>query len=103
MQLCAGVLAASPVSEVEEGRSQRPPHVPKFNRSETMMKIAMISAAAIAVMCCAVTTASAGPGCGRNQVYSSSMGQCIPKSLMCNANQIYSSSMARCIPKKLMQ
>ena len=43
-------------------------------------------------------TASA-TGCGKNQVYSSSMGQCIPKSAGCGSNQVYSSSMGQCIPK----
>jgi hypothetical protein len=43
-------------------------------------------------------TASAAT-CGPNQVYSSSMGQCIPKAAMCGRNQVYSSSMEQCIPK----
>lgn len=37
--------------------------------------------------------------CSRHEVYSSSMGQCIPKSAMCEANEVYSSSMAQCIPR----
>lgn len=64
------------------------------------MKFALTSTAAIAMICCAVNAASAG--CNRNQVYSSSMAQCIPKALMCNSNEVYSSSMAKCIPKQAM-
>ena len=41
--------------------------------------------------------------CTRHQVYSSSMGQCIPKAAMCSQNQVYSSSLAQCIPKSLGQ
>jgi len=47
-------------------------------------------------------------GCKRDEVYSSSMGQCVPKSLGqgpaksssgCKLNEVYSSSMGQCIPK----
>jgi hypothetical protein len=52
--------------------------------------------------------AQAASGCKKNEVYSSSMGQCIPKSLGqgpakppsgCKQNEVYSSSMGQCIPK----
>ncbi len=52
-------------------------------------------------------------GCKPNEVYSSSMGQCIPKSAGqggpanppsgCKANEVYSSSMGQCIPKSAGQ
>jgi hypothetical protein len=41
--------------------------------------------------------------CTRHQVYSSSMGQCIPKAATCSQNEVYSSSMAQCVPKSLGQ
>lgn len=37
--------------------------------------------------------------CSRHEVYSSSMKQCIPKSLMCEKNEVYSSSLASCMPR----
>jgi len=37
--------------------------------------------------------------CNSNQVYSSSMGQCIPKAAMCSKNQVYSSSLGHCVTK----
>lgn len=37
--------------------------------------------------------------CSRHEVYSSSMGQCIPKAAMCGPNEVYSSSLAACIPR----
>ena len=43
----------------------------------------------------------ASAACTRHQVYSSSMGRCIPKSVTCSRNQVYSSSMGRCIPKSV--
>ena len=61
------------------------------------MKFIVTSVAAIAMICCAANTASAG--CNHNQVYSSSMGQCIPKAAMCNANEVYSSSLGQCMPR----
>jgi hypothetical protein len=41
--------------------------------------------------------------CSRHEVYSSSMGQCIPKAAMCSKNEVYSSSMGQCVPKSLGQ
>ena len=52
--------------------------------------------------------ASPSSGCKRDEVYSSSMGQCIPKSAGrgpanppsgCKPSEVYSSSMGQCIPK----
>ena len=52
--------------------------------------------------------ASSPSGCKRDEVYSSSMGQCIPKSAGrgpanppsgCKPGEVYSSSMGQCIPK----
>lgn len=37
--------------------------------------------------------------CSRHEVYSSSMGQCIPKAAMCGPNEVYSSSLASCMPR----
>jgi hypothetical protein len=42
------------------------------------MKVMLTSVAAIAMMICAAVTASAAVRCGSNEVYSSSMRQCIP-------------------------
>lgn len=57
------------------------------------------SIGAIVIAFFSLSAAYARPACNQNQVYSSSMGQCIPKAAMCSANQVYSSSMHQCIPK----
>jgi hypothetical protein len=64
------------------------------------MKFTVMSTAAVAMIFFSVNAASAASN--RNQVYSSSMKQCIPKALMCDNNQVYSSSMSQCIPKQAM-
>ena len=46
---------------------------------------------------------SKAANCSRHEVYSSSMGQCIPKAAMCSKSEVYSSSMGQCIPKSLGQ
>jgi len=60
------------------------------------------SIAAIVMAFLTLSAASAHPACNQNQVYSSSLGQCIPKAAMCSNNQVYSSSMHQCIPKAAM-
>ena len=66
------------------------------------VKHVITSVAAIMMAFLALSAASAHPACNQNQVYSSSMGQCIPKAAMCSNNQVYSSSMHQCIPKAAM-
>jgi hypothetical protein len=67
------------------------------------MKCTLQSAAAIAMVLFSMNAASAASqNCNQNEVYSSSMGQCIPKSAMCSSNEVYSSSMSRRIPKAAM-
>jgi hypothetical protein len=67
------------------------------------MKYTLESVAAIAMVLFSMNSASAASqDCNQNEVYSSSMGQCIPKAAMCSSNEVYSSSMSQCIPKAAM-
>ena len=52
------------------------------------MKFILAPAAALAMAFGAVHSASAAVRCGSNEVYSSSMRQCIPKAAMCKANEV---------------
>jgi len=52
-----------------------------------MMKIVMTSAAASAMAHGAMNSASAG--CGPNRVFSSSLGQCMPRTGRCDAQQVF--------------
>jgi hypothetical protein len=39
--------------------------------------------------------------CGAQEVFSSRMGRCVPKSVTCRSDQVYSSSLRQCISKDL--
>jgi hypothetical protein len=53
----------------------------------------------VAILLASLAADAAYAGCGRNQVYSSSLGQCMPRVAGCGRNQVYSSSLGQCMPR----